>query len=71
MSQLVGWVRKVKTMDGYGFICTDAYPNKQFFFRKEHTTAGELPAVDTVVRFRPVMQNIPNRNDRAVDVEVA
>lgn len=68
--QLVGWVRKSFPERGYGFISTDADPEKQIFFRIQNTLSKSMPEEGSVVRFRLVVQNIAGKNDRAVGVEV-
>lgn len=70
MERLFGSVRKFKAKEGYGFVCADAHGDKQFFFRVEHVQGGKRPEKDSPCWFTPVFQNVPGKNDRAVNVEV-
>lgn len=71
-TRLLGRVQRVFTREaskGFGFILTD--DAQKFFFHAQDVKGQLLPEPGSLVRFRPIKQTAKDKNDRAVDVEIA
>lgn len=67
---VVGFVAHRPKGRKFAFAALDEDPKTHYYFEAENTIAGYLPEERTVVEFRIVPTNRPNRRDRAVGVRV-